>query len=594
MKCRFLFYILFASTAFAQASSASRKPSSVRPSAPTAIVHVNLIPMDGEHVLSDQTVVVEGERISRLGPAPSIKLHPGVRRIDGSGQYLIPGLIDAHVHLESQIEFPLYLANGVTTVFNLDGRPAHLLWRRQVANGEVIGPTIFSTGPIFHQKRSPEEDVKLVDEQAAAGYDAVKVYNEVSKEEYPALIREAKKRNLLLMGHIARGPGFALTLESGQSIAHLEEIVYTNFNPQHDDDFDHLVFDESKIPELARQTKLANIYVTATLNNFALIVQQATDLGTFLKNPELRYVAPWTLENFEPANDRYKNRFGPEKYPVLRNLLAIQRKLLKALSEEGVPIMAGTDATEVGPVAGFGLHHELEEFVRDGLTPYQALETATTNPARYLRQSEEVGSIETGKRADLVLLRANPLAEISNTQKIAGVMVRGHWLDAKDLASRLDEVPSRYLREERKVELMMHHEPAKAVIYLAEHDPLGRLQAFCITKFATRQSLADLETTLQEMRSADTTGETVSEDNVNTLGYGLMNKGLYRQAIAVLSVNTKDFPKSANTWDSLADAYLHAGNISKAVDNYQKALATDSGYSNAEGARKFIEEHTQK
>jgi len=550
--------------------------------------------MDGEHVLSDQTVLVEGETIARLGPTQSIKLHPGTRRIDGHGMYLIPGLMDAHVHLESQTEFPLYLANGVTTVFNLDGRPAHLLWRRQVAKGEVLGPTIFSTGPIFHQKRSPEEDVKLVDEQAVAGYDGIKIYNEVSKEEYPALIREAKRKNLLLMGHVAREPGFALTLQSGQSIAHLEEIVYTNFNPQHDDDFDHLVFDESKIPEIARETKQANIYVTPTLDNFAMIVEQATDLGTFLRNPELRYVAPWTLDNFAPANDRYKNRFGPEKYPVLRNLLAIQRKLLKALSEQGVPLMAGTDATEVGPVAGFGLHHELKEFVEDGLTPYQALETATTHPARYLRQSGQLGSIETGKRADLVLLKANPLTDISNTQKIAGVMVRGRWLGEKDLTSKLEEVPGAYAREEQKVERMMHDEPGKAVAYLADHDPLGRLAGFCGAEFATKHSLADLGATLHEMRSADTRGETVSEDKVNTLGYALMNKGLYQQAITVLSVNAEDFPKSANTWDSLADAYFHAGNISKAVVNYQKALATDSAYSNAESAKKFIQEHTQK
>jgi len=358
-----------------------------------------------------------------MGSSKRIHVGKGVQVIEAQGQFLLPGLVDAHVHLQSQTEFPLYLANGVTTVFNLDGRRAHLLWRKQVANGETLGPTIFSTGPIFHQKRSAEEDVRLVDEQAAAGYDAIKVYNEVSKEEYPALIAEAKKKHLLLMGHVARGPGFSMTLRSGQSIAHLEEIVYANFNPKNDDDFDHLVFDESKIPGLARETKRAHIYVTATLNNFALIVQQATDLDTFLKNPNLQYVPPWTLENFEPVNNRYKNRFAEPQYAVLRNLLVIQRKLLRALNQEGVPLMAGTDATEVGPIAGFGLHQELKEFVQDGLTPYQALQTATTNPARYLRQSSEFGTIEPGKRADLVLLGGNPLHDISNTQNIAGVMV---------------------------------------------------------------------------------------------------------------------------------------------------------------------------
>lgn len=562
--------------------------------AATAFLHVNVIPMDRERVLEDQTVLVEDGRLTQIGPSKAVKLRRGIRRIEAKGMYLIPGLIDAHVHLESQTEFPLYLANGVTTVFNLDGRPAHLLWRKEVADGRVVGPTILSTGPIFHQKRRAEEDVRLVDEQAAAGYDAIKIYNEVSKEEYPALIAEAKRKNLLLMGHVARAPGFALTLQSGQSIAHLEEIVYTNFNPKDDDDFDHLVFDESKIPALVQQIKNANIYITATLNNFALIVQQGTDLDAFLKNPDLQYVAPWTLENFEPANNRYKNRFGPPQYAVLHNLLAIQRKLLKALNDEGVPLMTGTDATEVGPVAGFGLPDELQEFVQDGLTPYRALETATTVPARYLRQSSESGTIEVGKRADMVLLTGNPLNDISNTRKIAGVMVRGRWLKAKYLAGELQKVPDEYRREQQKVETMLQHDPAQAVSYLTDHDPLGRLTAFSFADLASKESVADLVRTLQSMRNADANAEMVSEDSVNALGYALMNKKLYPQAIAVLTLNTQVFPKSANTWDSLADAFAHSGDVSRALDNYRKALATDSVYGNSDFAKKFITEHAQK
>lgn len=354
------------------------------------------------------------------------------------------------------------------------------------------------------------------------------------------------------------------------------------------------MFDDSKIPAIAQQTKQANIYVTATLNNFALIVQQATDLDTFLKNPELRYVAPWTLDNFEPNNDRYKNRFGSDKYEILRNLLAIQRKLLKAFNGAGVPLMAGTDATEVGPVAGFGLPHELEEFVQDGLTPYQALETATTHPAAYLQQSSEFGTIHVGKRADMLLLTGDPLNDISNIKSIAGVMVRGHWLDAKDLGAELREVPNRYRQEQIQVETMLRNDPHQAVRYLTGHDPLGRLQAFCLAEVAAKQSRAELENTLRRMRAADASGEMVSEDNVNTLGYALMNKKMYPQAIAVLTLNTEDFPRSANTWDSLADAYSHSGDDSKAVENYRKALATDEGYSNANEARKFIEEHTNQ
>jgi imidazolonepropionase-like amidohydrolase len=577
---------------FAATADNAMKPHN----APTTIafLHVNVIPMNGERVLRDQTVVVRGGRLAQIGSSKRIHVGKSVRVIDAQGKFLLPGLVDAHVHLQSQTEFPLYLANGVTTVFNLDGRRAHLLWRNQIANGETLGPTIFSTGPIFHQKRSAEEDVRLVDEQAAAGYDGIKVYNEVSKEEYPALIAEANKKNLLLMGHVARGPGFGMTLRSGQSIAHLEEIVYTNFNPKNDDDFDHLVFDESQIPGLARETKRGHIYVTPTLNNFALIVQQATDLDTFLKNPHLQYVAPWTLENFEPANNRYKNRFGEPQYAVLRNLLAIQRKLLRALNDQGVPLMAGTDATEVGPIAGFGLHQELKEFVQDGLTPYEALQTATTNPARYLRQSSEFGTIEAGKRADLVLLVGNPLNDISNTQNIAGVMVRGHWLDARELSSRMNEVPGEYRHEQQKIESLLQHDPGQAATYLTAHDPLGRLTAFCLTEVASKESAGDLVKTLHAIGGANASPDIVSEDNINALGYALMNKGLYPQAIAVLTTNTESFPKSANTWDSLADALVHSGDIKRAVQNYQNALVTDSTYGNADFAKKFIAQHPQK
>ncbi len=564
------------------------------PGAATAFVHVNVIPMDRDRVLEDQTVIVEEDRITALGPSKAIKVPTRARRVDAKGEYLIPGLTDAHVHLQSPIEFSLYLANGVTTVFNLDGRPAHLLWRKQVARGEVLGPTIFSTGPIFHQKRTSQEDVKLVDEQAAAGYDAIKIYNEVSKQEYPALIGEARGMNLLLMGHVARGSGLAMTLQSGQSIAHLEEIVYTAFNPSNDDDFDHIVFDDSKIPAVVQEIKASGVFLTATLNNFSLIVQQATDLETFLKNPELQYVAPWTLLNFQPATNRYKNRFGPEKYQVLHNLLSLQRQLLKALVDAGVPLMAGTDATEIGPVAGFGLHHELQEFVRDGLTPYQALETATTNPARYLRQSAESGSIAVGKRADMLLLAGNPLDDISYTQKIVGIVVRGHWLDKTKLSQMLQAVPAQYSRERQKVEAMLQADPIRASRYLEDHDPLARLAAFSISDLASKESAADFVRVLRAVRQHNPKADMVSEDSINGLGYQLMYKRLFPQALAVLAMNTEDFPTSANVWDSLAEAFSHSGDIANAVKNYRKALETDAAYANATFAQKFIAEHTQK
>src|SRR5215475_13653715 len=110
---------------------------------PVAIVHVSVIPMDRERVLDNQTIVITDGKIAQIGPASSVKIPTGAKKIEGKGKYLIPGLTDAHVHLYSTIEFPLYLANGVTMVFNLDGRPAHLYWRKQAASGEILAPTIF-------------------------------------------------------------------------------------------------------------------------------------------------------------------------------------------------------------------------------------------------------------------------------------------------------------------------------------------------------------------------------------------------------------------------------------------------------------------
>ncbi len=560
----------------------------------TAFLHVHVIPMDRERILDDQTVVVKDGRIAEIGLSQNVRVPAGARRIDARGKYLIPGFTDAHVHLYSATEFPLYLANGVTTVFNLDGRPAHLLWRKQVTSGALLGPTIFTAGPLFGRAHTADEAVHLVDEQADAGYDAVKIYNPVSKEEYPALIAEAKRRNLLIMGHVARAPGFELTIRSGQSIAHLEEFLYTYFNPQHDGNDDHIVFDESKIPVVAKETAEAGIYVIPTLFTYATIVQQATDLGTFLENPDLRHLPPWALEQFQPALNHYKNGFTPEQHPRLRTSLAFQRKLVKALFDEGVPLMAGTDAPDVGPMAGFGIHDELQELVNDGLTRFQALQTATVNPARYFRKLDEFGAIEAGKRADLVLLESNPLADISHTRAIVGVMVRGKWLSRKELADRVREMPAAYQAELRQVENDLESKPAEAELYLTNHDPLRTLGIAALTARFHSQGPASFHPFVVKTRQANPQSKLVSEAGINTLGYFLLAENRNSEAIAVLRMNTEDFPASANAFDSLAEALVKSGDVAQGRATYARALALDPKYPNAEFARKFLAEHEVK
>ena len=559
-----------------------------------AFVHANVVPMDQERVLPDQTVVVENGRITQVGPSKSVVVPRGACKIEAKGKFLVPGLVDAHVHLLSPNELPLYLANGVTTVFNLDGHPAHLLWRKKISRDEMVGPTIFTTGPIFEKARTAEEDVRMVDEQADAGYDGVKIYNPVSKAEYPALIAEAKKRNLLLMGHVAREPDFELTLQSGQSIAHLEEFTYTFFNPQHDDRNEHIVYDESRIPEAVRLTREAGIFVTPTLSTYATIVQQATDLDSFLKNPDLKYLPSWTQTQYQPAANRYKNGFPPEAYPQIRTSLAFQRKLLKALFDAGVPLMCGTDAPDVGPLPGIGIHDELQEFVNDGLTPYQALQTATVNAARYLRHSDEFGTVEAGKRADMVLLESNPLAAIASTRRVAGVMVRGEWLPHGQLVRMVDDVPASYQRDLRIVKMELRSDPAAASKYLEENDPYFNMGETALTEIAAAEGFDHARGLVRRLRQADPKSALVSERGINHLGYDLLGQKRYSEAIAMFEMNTQDFPTSANTYDSLAEAQFKAGNVPGALESYRKALDVDPKYPNARAAEKFLKEKGQR
>ncbi len=583
-----LFLSLTGVMAPAQTAGSEGKPISI------AFVGVSVIPMDREVVLKNQTVIVRDGKIAQMGPSSTTSIPEGTQKIEAKGEYLIPGLTDAHVHLQTTTEFPLFLANGVTTVFNLDGRPAHLKWRKGIAAGELLGPTIFTTGPIFTRAHKPEDAVRMVDEQAALGYDGVKIYNPVSKEEYPALIAEAKKKNMLLMGHVARGPDLEMTLAAGQSIAHLEEYTYTFFNPKHDNDNTHIVYDESKIPEAVTLTAKSGISVTPTLSTYATIVEQATDLERFLKRPELRYDAPWILEGLQPGVNRYQTGFTPDFYPRIRASLALQRKLVKELEDAMVPILCGTDASDVGPVAGFGIHEELQELVNDGFTPYQALQTATRNPARYFRQSEVFGTIEKGMRADFVLLDGNPIADIRNTRKIAGVMLGGRWISKADLDRALAAVPQVYARNIHQLRLALVADPVEAVRSMEDNDPFGAVGQAALLEIASGDGIGALKTVAKTIREKQPSSELVSERAVNALGYELLRQKKYPDAIALLKMNAEDYPKSANTWDSLGEAQFNAGEVSDAVENYKKALAVDPNYPNAVAAREFIEKHQAK
>jgi imidazolonepropionase-like amidohydrolase len=477
--------------------------------------------------------------------------------------------------------------NGVTTVFNLDGRPAHLAWRERIASGELLGPTLYTVGPMFNRPRTAEEAVAEVDRQSAAGYDGVKIYNQVSAAEYPALTAEAKKKNLILVGHVAREPGFEATLAAGQSIAHVEEFLYTFFNPKKESDVAHPL-DTSLIPRAVALTKESGVSVIPTLIAFRNIVRQATDVKDYLRDPNLAYIAPNMRAQLEPARNTYATRFDPVVVPALAVDYEFQRQLVKALHEAGVPILSGTDASWLG-VPGFCLLDEVEIFQDLGFTPYEAIRAATVDPARLLRHGDDFGTIRPGRRADMILTRKNPLEDVRRLRDPEGVVVRGRWIPAAEKKTLLAGIAPSYRRTFDRLETQVASDPRAAGAYLAQNDPMGMLASAVLAGIAAKETPAEFAATVRRVHAADPKSGLAGEETINQLGYDLLAAKKSELAVAVFRLNTELYPKSGNTFDSLGETLLGLGDKDAARKAYARALEVQPDYPNAKAAKELLE-----
>lgn len=554
-----------------------------------AITHVNVVPMTDDFVLRDQTVLIRGERIASIGPAGQVAVPRAGLVIDGRGDYLLPGLIDAHVHLYAPEQLQLYVANGVTTVFNLNGRPLHLVWRDQVTKGRRLGPRIYTVGPKFDRADPPDKAVELVDQYWREGYDGIKIYNQVSKTEYPALIAEAKKHNMLIVGHIARDPGFEATVSAGQAVAHAEEYLYTFF----EEHAKNGAPDPELIPQAVALTKQAGVPVIATLVTYKHILEQATDLEAFLKRPEVAYLAPWEVADLkEPTRNPYLN-FDKDGIAELERNYPFQKTLVKALYDAGVPILTGTDSGTGTSVPGFSLPEELGILVQSGLTPFQALQCATVAPARFLR-SQEFGTIEPSKAADLVLLRANPLDDVANTRQLAGVLLRGRWFDKPQLDQMVQEVPSSYRRDEETAREKFARNPQETAAFLKQIDPFLELGSAIITDAAVRDGTTRFETIIRRIIESDPNSPMTTPELLNDVADLLLEKKRNDDAIEIYRFNISQHPHAAIAYDRFARAYYKIGERELSLKYYQQALDIDPHYWNAETAKRRIAELSKK
>jgi imidazolonepropionase-like amidohydrolase len=423
----------------------------------TAVVDVNVIPMDTERVLPHQTVLVRDSRIAWVGPAASADIPTGAERIDGRGGFLLPGLADMHVHIapgEGRASdaagrvLRLLLAHGITTVRSMIGHPAHLSLRAGVQNGTVPGPTIVAAGPPLWGRdvTTPDLARQAVAAQAAAGYDFVKVITGFSPPVYDAIVAAARAARLPVAGHVSGDIDLARALAAGQQIEHLDAYLEALV----DDDapvrrsasqlspgaiLDHL--DAAKIAGVVAAVRRSGVYNSPTLALFTRVASAET-ADVLAARPEMRYVTPQALAAWREQITAMRTDAPP---PARRaRFVAIRRQLVNALQDAGAPLLAGSDSPQLFLVAGAALHEELEALVAAGLSPYAALRAATATPAEYLGQRGAFGVVAVGARADLVLLTANPLERIAAASRIDGVMVRGRWVDAAARQRLLDEV----------------------------------------------------------------------------------------------------------------------------------------------------------
>jgi Amidohydrolase family len=425
--------------------------------APVAFVNVTVVPMTGDQFQRGQTVLVRNSRIEAIGAASSVKVPSDAVRIDGSGKYLMPGLTDAHFHLQGNDtdDLPLLqilVANGVTSILNLYGTQSMLDLRERVARRQVLGPTIYTSGPYIsdapHSQPEADDVERMVVEQKRAGYDLIKTHGDFSRAAFHRLFVVARREQIKVIGHAPRNLGVEpLFEERMDALAHAEEFIYAYFffgappgigeaDPETRRRF--LENAERRIPGLAAATAKAGSWVVPNLVAYKMIVQQGTDLASVLRRPETRYVPPRIAADWQPGRNRYDRRYPPEMAEHMTWRLGLLSKLTAGFRQAGVRMMAGTDAPIPGVVPGFSLQDELQLLVAAGLTPYDGLRTATANAAEFLGLTGEFGTVTVGARGDLLLLDANPLSDVANAARRSGVMVRGRWLAERELRAMLE------------------------------------------------------------------------------------------------------------------------------------------------------------
>jgi imidazolonepropionase-like amidohydrolase len=443
------------------------------------LTHVTVIDATGALARPDMTVVIAGDRITELDSAKQMPVPNDAHVVDGTGKFLIPGLWDMHVHWYGydKAYLRLFIANGVTGVRVMWGAPIHFQWRKEIQERALPAPRMVIASTIVDGPKpiwpasigvsNESEARQVVRKVKQAGADFVKVYSALPREAYFAIADEAKKQGLPFAGHVPDSVSAKEASDAGQkSIEHLTGILAACSTQEQEwrkgmlEAFSNLPEGERRVPRPASTRPLTRLVLenfspekAATL--FSRFRQNHTwqcptftvlrafanlDNKEFTHDPRLKYMPATMRTQWDPARDfRFKER-GAEDFDLARLVYKKHLEIVGMMHKAGVPFLSGTDVGNPYCFPGFSLHDELALLVRAGLTPMEALQAATLNPARFLGREKDLGTVEKGKMADLVLLEASPLEDISNTQKINAVVLNGHLLDRPTLDKMLTDV----------------------------------------------------------------------------------------------------------------------------------------------------------
>ena len=426
-----------------------------------ALSNVTVIDATGAPAKPNMTVIITADRITKIAKTGEVAIPKNAQVIDVKGKFVIPGLWDMHVHTAfkglPQTYFPMFIANGVTGVRDMAAGDMGFLkqLRKDIDEGRLLGPRIVAgkmvDGPI---PIWPGISISISDEVSArqavasvkdSGVDFIKVYSLIPRPAYFALADEAKKRGIAFAGHVPFSVTASEASDAGQkSIEHLEGVLLacSAEEPELRKALEEAVKnakDENQIRtsvvrvlreteirahETYSQEKAAALFkrlaANGTWQSPTLVVQRAVAFlndSEFTNDPRLKYIRPGIRDGWKNQDDWRLKSITPESSALYKKMFQQRLEIILAMHRAGVKMLAATDAVVWYVYPGFSLHDELELFVQAGLSPMEALQTATRNPATYLGLIATVGTVEEGKKADLVLLEANPLENISNTKE---------------------------------------------------------------------------------------------------------------------------------------------------------------------------------